>query len=165
MKAQDKRKGQAPRETRHPTSHTRFAKPPARYSSLMISSTYPKKKLNTFIQFRTKRRAIQTFNLASGVVCVTILRDTVTTSWSADDICFSYIKYILLVRHLGFVCVLLYIARSGLLHGGSGGIEKLVSDYCCRHFYSGPVNEKKKKHGTAYSFISTTYCSADRYTV
>ena len=29
---------------------------------------------------------------------------------------FSYIKYILLVRHLGFVCVLLYIARSGLLH-------------------------------------------------
>ena len=28
---------------------------------------------------------------------------------------FSYIKYILLVRHLGFVCVLLYIARSGLL--------------------------------------------------
>ena len=27
-----------------------------------------------------------------------------------------YIKYILLVRHLGFVCVLLYIARSGLLH-------------------------------------------------
>ena len=28
----------------------------------------------------------------------------------------SYIKYILLVRHLGFVCVLLYIARSGLLH-------------------------------------------------
>ena len=59
---------------------------------------------------------------------------------------FSYIKYILLVRHLGFVCVLLYIARPGLLHGGSGGIEKLVSDYCCRHFYSGPVNEKKKKN-------------------
>ena len=29
---------------------------------------------------------------------------------------FTYIKYILLVRHLGFVCVLLYIARSGLLH-------------------------------------------------
>ena len=57
---------------------------------------------------------------------------------------FSCIKYILLVRHLGSVCVLLYIARSGLLHGGSGGIEKLVSDYCCRHFYSGPVNEKKK---------------------
>ena len=28
---------------------------------------------------------------------------------------FSYIKYSLLVRHLGFVCVLLYIARSGLL--------------------------------------------------
>ena len=55
---------------------------------------------------------------------VTILRDTVTTSWSADDICFSYIKHILLVRHLGFVCVLLYIARSGLFHGGSGGIEK-----------------------------------------
>ena len=52
--------------------------------------------------------------------------------------------YILLVRHLGFVCVLLYIAHPGLLHGGSGGIEKLVSDYCCRHFYSGPVNEKKK---------------------
>ena len=99
------------------------------------------------------------------VRCVTILRDTVTTSWSADDICFSCIKYILLVRHLGFVCVPLYIARSGLLHGGSGGIEKLVSDYCCRHFYSGPVNEKKKKHGTAYSFNSTTYCSADRYTV
>lgn len=76
------------------------------------------------------------------------MRDTVTTSWSADDICFSYIKYILLVRHLGFVCVLLYIARSGLLHGGSGGIEKLVSDYCCRHFYSGPVNEKKNKKKT-----------------
>ena len=38
------------------------------------------------------------------------------TSWSADDICFSYIKYVLLVRHLGFACVLLYIARSGLLH-------------------------------------------------
>ena len=55
---------------------------------------------------------------------VTILRDTVTTWWSADDSCFSYIKYILLVRDLGFVCVLLYIARSGLLHGGSGGIEK-----------------------------------------
>ena len=79
-------------------------------------------------------------------VTVTILRDTVTTSWSADDICFSYIKYILLVRDLGFVCVLLHIARSGLLHGGSGGIEKLVSDYCCRHFYSGPVNKKKKKN-------------------
>ena len=78
---------------------------------------------------------------------------------------FLVLKYILLVRHLGFVCVLLYIARSGLLHGGSGGIEKLVSDYCCRHFYSGPVNERKKKHGTAYSFNSTTYCSADRYTV
>ena len=46
---------------------------------------------------------------------VTILRDTVTTSWFADDICFSYIKYILLVRHLGFVYVLLYIACSGLL--------------------------------------------------
>ena len=67
---------------------------------------------------------------------------------------------------LVFVCVVLYIARSGLLHGGSGGIEKLVSAYCCRHFYSGPVNEKKKrKNGTAYSFISTRYCSADRYTV
>ena len=50
-----------------------------------------------------------------------------------------------------------------LLHGGSGRIEKkLVSDYCCRHFYSGPVNEKK--HETAYSFISTTYPSAARYT-
>ena len=55
---------------------------------------------------------------------VTILRDTVTTWWSADGSCFSYIKYILLVQDLGFVCVLLYIARSGLLHGGSGGIEK-----------------------------------------
>ena len=31
------------------------------------------------------------------------MRDTVTTSWSADDIGFLILKYILLVRHLGFV--------------------------------------------------------------
>ena len=39
---------------------------------------------------------------------------------------FSYIKYTLLVRQLGFVCVLLYIARSGLLQRLN---SKIVS-YC-----------------------------------
>ena len=57
------------------------------------------------------------------------------------------------------ICVLFYIARSGLLHGGSGGIEKLVSDYCCRHFYSGPVNERKKKKRTDCSIdCGATVC-------
>ena len=46
---------------------------------------------------------------------VTILRDTVTTSWSADDICFLILNISCWFRHLGFVCVHLYIARSGLL--------------------------------------------------
>ena len=55
-------------------------------------------------------------------ILITCLLDICNNiAWHCHDLVvrwrhlFSYIKYILLVRHLGFVCVLLYIARSGLL--------------------------------------------------
>ena len=46
---------------------------------------------------------------------VTILRDIVTTSWSADHIGFLLLN-IYLVGPTSWFCVLFYIARSGLLH-------------------------------------------------
>ena len=53
-------------------------------------------------------------NKKSQTTTVTILRDIVTTSWSADHIGFLLLN-IYLVGLTSWFCVLFYIARSGLL--------------------------------------------------
>ena len=54
------------------------------------------------------------FKMGSDVVTVTILRDIVTTSWSADHIGFLLLN-IYLVGPTSWFCVLLFIARSGFV--------------------------------------------------